>query len=268
MIDDVTEQKLYNGQDVCFWSRKRGNSKKISICGIITSINDETNLVTIDSNAQKWEIDDRYVIPKKNFDPTYFDKKANLYPPTTNQTNDYQISQTSIIDPITEHDLIDPLKHTANIGQCLDGLREFNKRDPETDDEKTRYTSNKKCVETETNKLAEKLNTLYNVNKILKVSLLEGKLQVNGQGVSGYHFGGDGGVSAPDRVFLNIRTDKRNHIVSKKNFLGTFLHEWMHQHDSDRLKIKYPYHTKGYFQRINTVYNQLKRVYETENTSN
>jgi len=56
------------------------------------------------------------------------------------------------------------------------------------------------------------------------------------------------------------RTAKRQQYVKPKTFLRTLIHEFMHHFDRYNLELVYEYHTKGFYNRVTTVYNQLKVV--------
>ncbi|MHA1260008.1 MAG: hypothetical protein ACTSRO_10285, partial [Candidatus Heimdallarchaeaceae archaeon] len=54
------------------------------------------------------------------------------------------------------------------------------------------------------------------------------------------------------------RTAKTKKFVAPKTFLRTLIHEWAHHFDKYKLGLTYTYHTKGFYRRANTIYNQLK----------
>ncbi|MEE9409548.1 MAG: hypothetical protein V3V41_01320 [Candidatus Heimdallarchaeota archaeon] len=59
-------------------------------------------------------------------------------------------------------------------------------------------------------------------------------------------------------VSVYSRTAKTQKFVAPRTFLRTLLHEWGHHYDKYRLRIENTYHTKGFYDRINTVYQKLK----------
>ena len=59
-------------------------------------------------------------------------------------------------------------------------------------------------------------------------------------------------------VSVYSRTAKTQKYVAPKTFLRTLIHEWGHHYDKYRLRINNMYHTKGFYDRINTVYMKLK----------
>ena len=63
-------------------------------------------------------------------------------------------------------------------------------------------------------------------------------------------------------ISVYSRTAKTQKYVAPKTFLKTLIHEWGHHYDKYRLKIANTYHTKGFYDRLNTVYSKLKEPLE------
>ena len=54
------------------------------------------------------------------------------------------------------------------------------------------------------------------------------------------------------------RTAKNQKYIAPKTFLRTLIHEWGHHYDKHKLGLNNTYHTRGFYERVNTIYEQLK----------
>ncbi len=63
-------------------------------------------------------------------------------------------------------------------------------------------------------------------------------------------------------ISVYSRTAKTQKYVAPKTFLRTLIHEWGHHYDKHKLKLNSTFHTKGFYDRMNVIYNQLKEPLE------
>lgn len=68
-----------------------------------------------------------------------------------------------------------------------------------------------------------------------------------------------GGEEKRHSISVYSRTAKTQKYVAPKTFLRTLLHEWGHHYDKYKLKMNHTYHTKGFYDRLKTVYDELKK---------
>ncbi len=63
-------------------------------------------------------------------------------------------------------------------------------------------------------------------------------------------------------ISVYSRTAKTQKYVAPKTFLRTLIHEWGHHYDKYKLRLTNTYHTKGFYDRLNTIYSKLKEPLE------
>ena len=59
------------------------------------------------------------------------------------------------------------------------------------------------------------------------------------------------------KIYVWMRTAKRQQIVAFKTFLRTLVHEYCHHLDFEYYKLKDSFHTQGFFQRESSIVKQL-----------
>ncbi|MHA1200051.1 MAG: hypothetical protein ACTSQF_12040 [Candidatus Heimdallarchaeaceae archaeon] len=106
--------------------------------------------------------------------------------------------------------------------------------------------------------------TIAELNRIYKLPHLRvytgGKRRLTRRG--GQYYGvykSRGGEEKRHSISVYSRTAKTQKYVAPKTFLRTLIHEWGHHYDKYRLKISNTYHTKGFYDRIKTIYTELKK---------
>lgn len=62
---------------------------------------------------------------------------------------------------------------------------------------------------------------------------------------------------SPSRITLWMRTAQRRQVVAFKTFLRTLLHELLHHHDYEGLKLRESFHTEGFYRRESDLARQL-----------
>ncbi len=59
------------------------------------------------------------------------------------------------------------------------------------------------------------------------------------------------------KIYVWMRTAKRQQVVAFKTYLRTLVHEYCHHLDFEYYKLKDSYHTQGFFQRESSIVRQL-----------
>ncbi len=105
-----------------------------------------------------------------------------------------------------------------------------------------------------TQKLADALCQVFQVSK-LKVKVLAERPN-NKVGELHGLYQRDGKLKTP-LISVWMRTSKRSKVVAFKTYLRTFLHEIIHHLDYELLKLPDSLHTQGFYQRENSLFNQI-----------
>ena len=59
------------------------------------------------------------------------------------------------------------------------------------------------------------------------------------------------------KIYVWMRTAKRQQVVAFKTYLRTLIHEFCHHLDFEYYKFEDSFHTKGFFQRESSIVKQL-----------
>jgi len=108
------------------------------------------------------------------------------------------------------------------------------------------------------NETLAELNRIYNLPHLRVYT--GGKRRITRRG--GQYYGvykTRGGEEKRHSISVYSRTAKTQKYVAPKTFLRTLIHEWSHHYDKYKLKINHTYHTKGFYDRLKTVYDELKK---------
>lgn len=155
------------------------------------------------------------------------------------QISDYKKSQSSTIDTIPEKQI----KVLHLIVKML---------------EKALQNGKEEAIKEYSNKTVAELNRVY---KLPQLSVYTGgKRRMTRRG--GQYYGvykSRGDKEKKHTISVYSRTAKTQKYVAPKTFLRTLVHEWGHHYDRYKLNIKHTYHTKGFYDRINTIYTELKK---------
>ncbi len=170
-------------------------------------------------------------------------KKKRSRERTKSQKSDYNVSNTSIIAPIPDPTLI---QVQTTIEWLVTALTE----------------GNANGIKLNSNELISKLVNLYHLPKI-KIHTGGKRITNQNRQILGVHRTRDQGKKTQrSSISVFSRTAKRQQYVKPKTFLRTLVHEFIHHYDRYNLKLTYEYHTKGFYQRVTTIYNQLKTTLE------
>ncbi|MHA2244784.1 MAG: hypothetical protein ACXADY_07415 [Candidatus Hodarchaeales archaeon] len=162
---------------------------------------------------------------------------------TEDQKSDYQVSNKSKIEPVPEDQLI---QVHSTIKQLATALTE----------------SNDKEINKKANELISNLTNLYRLPKI-KIHTGGKRMANKNRQILGVHRTRDQGKKTQrSSISVFSRTAKRQQYVKPKTFIRTLVHEFIHHYDRYELKLDHEYHTRGFYQRVTTIYNQLKTKIE------
>lgn len=252
-MPNSTKHTVHPGQSVCFWTRKKGDPEKKGMCGKVTEVISPDAIKVVTSNRE-WTLGINYLIPKDQFNAKYFKEKstATLTPDKRQEYDASRNAELPQLPPMTE---MTPI--IEQMGHCLDTFRHIPKKPHDAPQ------SPRQCITDQANRLVSSLNSFYTIQKPAKVHLLDDRINVGGVAYHGYHLHASEDKSTSDRIYVSLRTDAQKRVVSKKRLLGSILHEWMHHYDMHKLEFKNAYHTIGFFNRINRLYNHLKQPWET-----
>lgn len=207
------------------------------IIGTVKRLNQKT--VTVETKTHIFRVPYSLITPKLK--PPSSSKKKNSNNTknwTTSQKKDYQKSLTTKIDSLT-HEKLKSL-HVA-IRLLGEALKE----------------GNEDAIQEISNETIAELNLIYNLPP-LKV-YTGGKRRMTRSGGQYYgEYRTNGKKEKKHSTSVYSRTAKNQKYVAPKTFLRTLIHEWGHHYDKHKLGLKNTYHTKGFYERINTIYEQLK----------
>ncbi|MHA2073119.1 MAG: hypothetical protein ACW97X_00705 [Candidatus Hodarchaeales archaeon] len=160
---------------------------------------------------------------------------------TEAQKSDYNVSNTSSIEPVPD-DLL--LQVQLIIKRLAAALAESNDNE----------------INQSSNELVSNLTSLYHLPKI-KIHTGGKRIANQNRQILGVHRTRDQGKKTQrSSISVFSRTAKRQQYVKPKTFLRTLVHEFIHHFDRYELKLGHEYHTKGFYQRVTTIYNQLKTL--------
>lgn len=209
-----------------------------SLIGTVIRLNRKT--VTVETDQHTFRVPYPLLTPKlkppKPKATKQTSKKSREWSQT--QSKDYQKSLSTVINPITNKRL-----RTLHIAVRL--LGEALKNGEEA------------AINEFTNEMIAELNLIYRLPH-LKV-YTGGKRRMTRSG--GQYYGvyrTRGSQETRHSVSVYSRTAKTQKYVAPKTFLRTLIHEWGHHYDKHKLKLNSTFHTKGFYDRMNMIYNQLK----------
>ncbi len=158
---------------------------------------------------------------------------------SSNQTEDYKKSQDSSITMFSSSNA--KVLHTAVklLAEALTNGKED-------------------AIKEYSNETIAELNRIYNLPYLQVYT--GGKRRLTRRG--GQYYGvykSRGEEEKRHSISVYSRTAKTQKYVAPKTFLRTLIHEWGHHYDKYKLKINNTYHTKGFYDRIKTIYNELKK---------
>jgi len=213
-----------------------------TLTGFVVRLNRKT--VTVETETLTFRVPYSLLTPKlKPPKPKTTPKsktKAREWSQT--QSKDYQKSLSTIINPITKSRL-----KTLHVAVKL--LSEALKNGEE------------EAISDFTNEMIAELNLIYKLPHLRVYT--GGKRRMTRRG--GQYYGvyrTRGDKETRHSISVYSRTAKTQKYVAPKTFLRTLIHEWGHHYDKHKLKLNSTFHTKGFYDRMNTIYNQLKEPLE------
>ena len=213
-----------------------------TLTGFVVRLNRKT--VTVETETLTFRVPYSLLTPKlkppKPKTPPKSKTKAREWSQT--QSKDYQKSLSTIINPITESRL-----KTLHIAVKL--LSEALKNGEE------------EAISDFTNEMIAELNLIYKLPHLRVYT--GGKRRMTRRG--GQYYGvyrTRGEKETRHSISVYSRTAKTQKYVAPKTFLRTLIHEWGHHYDKHKLKLNSTFHTKGFYDRMNLIYNQLKEPLE------
>lgn len=158
---------------------------------------------------------------------------------STTQTDDYNRSQNSSIEAISSKNV--KVLHVAVklLGEAL-------------------VNGDEEAIKEYSNETIAQLNRIYDLPHLRVYT--GGKRRLTRRG--GQYYGvykSRGEKEKRHSISVYSRTAKTQKYVAPKTFLRTLVHEWGHHYDKYKLKINHTYHTKGFYERIKTIYTELKK---------
>jgi len=158
---------------------------------------------------------------------------------SSKQTSDYKKSQESSIEAISTKNA----KVLHIIVKLLGGALS---------------NGNEDAIKKYANETIAELNRIYNLPHLRVYT--GGKRRMTRRG--GQYYGvykSRGEEEKRHSISVYSRTAKTQKYVAPKTFLRTLIHEWAHHYDKYKLKINHTYHTKGFYDRVNRIYSELKK---------
>ena len=157
---------------------------------------------------------------------------------SSSQTSDYNKSNTAAIEPLPRSSI--KALHAA-VRLLAEALTE----------------GNEEAIRDISNEAISELNLIYGLPELrIYTSGKRRYTKAGGQYYGVYRSRGDKEVKHSVSVYS--RTAKTQQYVAPKTFLRTLIHEWGHHYDKYKLRINNTYHTKGFYDRINSIYMKLK----------
>jgi len=157
---------------------------------------------------------------------------------SSSQTSDYNKSNTANIEAL-------PRSNVRALHAAVKLLAEALKE------------GNEEAIKEFSNEAVAELNLIYGLPELRVYT--GGKRRYTRRG--GQYYGvyrSRGEKEVKHSVSVYSRTAETQKYVAPKTFLRTLIHEWGHHYDKYKLRINNTYHTKGFYERINTVYMKLK----------
>lgn len=212
------------------------------LTGVIKRFNRKT--VTVETGTLKFRVPYSLTTPKlKPPKPTSTNRNAKKKWSAA-QSKDYERSKTAAMKPLAKSSVKLLHKTTMMLGDSL----------KLGDDE---------AIKKYSNLLLSELNSMYNLPHLTVHTGGKRRLTRSGGQYYGlYRTRGDTQKKYSISVFS--RTAKKQKYVFPKTFLRTLIHEWGHHYDRHVLSLVNTYHTKGFYDRINMLYGQLKEALDKD----
>ncbi len=201
--------------------------------GTIKRMNKKT--VTVETDTLTFRVPYALLTPKMK--PPKPKQKTREWSST--QTEDYKTSQYSAIDLISE-------KNAKVLHVAVELLAE------------ALTNGDEEAIKEYSNETIAKLNRVYKLPHLRIYT--GGKRRMTRRG--GQYYGVyKSRIDKEKRHSISVysRTAKTQKYVAPKTFLRTLIHEWGHHYDKYKLKINNTYHTKGFYDRMNAIYTELKK---------
>lgn len=211
-----------------------------TLTGVVKRFNKKT--VTVESDTVKFRVPYSLITPRLKPPKPTSTKRNSKKKWSAAQSKDYEKSITAVMKPLARSSVKVLHKTTVMLGDSL----------KLGDDE---------AINKYSNLLLSELNSMYNLPYLSVHTGGKRRLTRSGGQYYGlYRTRGDTQKKYSISVFS--RTAKNQKYVAPKTFLRTLIHEWGHHYDRHVLSLMNTYHTKGFYDRINTLYGQLKEVLE------
>ncbi|MHA1482833.1 MAG: hypothetical protein ACTSUP_07380 [Candidatus Heimdallarchaeaceae archaeon] len=208
--------------------------------GVVKRFNKKT--VTVETDTLKFRVPYSLTTPKLKPPKPASTRRNSKKKWSSSQTKDYEKSKTAAMKPLTKSSIKLLHKTTLKLGDSLKLGKDQDIKD---------YS----------NLLLSELNSTYKLPHLIVHTGGKRRLTRSGGQYYGlYRTRGDTQKKYSISVFS--RTAKTQRYVAPKTFLRTLIHEWGHHYDRHVLSLDNTYHTKGFYDRINTLYGQLKEVFE------
>jgi len=222
MSDDVEKVKFqYKGEE---------------IVGTVKRLNKKT--VTVETKSHIFRVPYPLITPKMKPPKPSKKKTSQQRDWTISQRKDYQKSITATIETLPREKLRSLHVAIKLLGEAL-------------------KEGNEEAIHKISNETIAELNLIYNLPP-LKV-YTGGKRRMTRSG--GQYYGvyrTNGKQKKKYSTSVYSRTAKNQKYIAPKTFLRTLIHEWGHHYDKHKLGLNNTYHTRGFYERVNTIYEQLK----------
>ncbi|MHA2226775.1 MAG: hypothetical protein ACXAC8_16300 [Candidatus Hodarchaeales archaeon] len=215
--------------------------KRKAYSGFVKRINKVT--ITVDTDIGQFRgSPSRFSYDLNNSDaPSSQTRWKNKRIWNTNQIADYEKSNAALIEKIPQPEL--NLVHII-IKRLAEGL----------------IGGNDSKIKEHTNQVMIFLSEHYRI-PIVVVHTKGKRINGNRMQIYGIHRTRDlGNEKQRSSISVFSRTTKTLQYVKPKTFLRTLVHEFIHHYDRYKLNLTHEYHTKGYYRRLSTLYNQMKVV--------
>ncbi len=211
------------------------------VVGTVKRLNRKT--VTVETKTHIFRVPYPLVTPKmKPPSPSKQKSSTNKRNWTTSQKKDYQKSLVTNIVSLTREKLRSLHVAIRLLGEAL-------------------KEGNEEAINEISNEAIAELNLIYNLPP-LKV-YTGGKRRMTRSGGQYYgEYRTNGKKEKKYSTSVYSRTAKNQKYVAPKTFLRTLIHEWGHHYDKHKLGLSNTYHTKGFYERVKTIYDQLKETLE------
>ncbi|MHA2358289.1 MAG: hypothetical protein ACXABK_05930 [Candidatus Heimdallarchaeaceae archaeon] len=204
--------------------------------GTIKRLNKKT--VTVETDSHTFRVPYQLTTPRLK-PPRLQSNTSKGKKWTSSQSSDYQKSLNSVIEPLTNSRMKVLQIAVKLLGEAL-------------------KNGDEEAIKEITNETIAELNLIYNLPPLKVYTGGKRRMTRGGQGqyYGVYRLKGEG--ENRHSISVYSRTAKSQKIVAPKTFLRTLLHEWGHHYDKYKLNLKSTFHTKGFYDRVNTIYGQLK----------